>query len=314
MAQVANTFSTSGAVGIREQLADIIYNISPTDVPFMSGIRKGTASNTYFEWQVDSLAAAGPNAQLEGDDVANFDAVAPTNRIGNRTQIFRKDFLISGTLEAVNKAGRKSEIAYQLTKKAKEIKRDMEFALTQNSTAVVGSSTVARQTRGLEGWISTNVLVGAGGSAPAAATNTAGVDGAQRPFTESLLKSALQACYTAGGNPDTLMVGPFNKQVVSTFTGGRTVMNKAEAEKLYAAIDVYVSDYGTLNVVPNRFQRDRVAFVLEMDLWEADYLRSFETVELAKTGDAEKRMLIAEMGLKANQEAASAQIRDLATS
>lgn len=312
MSQVANTFSTYNAVGIREQLSDIIYNISPTDTPFMSGIRKGSASNTLFEWETDALASAANNAQIEGDDVASIDAVAPTARIGNRTQISRKTLIISGTEEVVNKAGRKSELAYQIAKKGKELKRDMEVALTQNTTAVAGSSSTARQTRGLEGWIASNNNLGTGGAAPSPTNNTAPTDGTTRSFTEAMLKDVLQQQFTNGGNPDTLMAGATQRQVISTFTGNSTRFDKGEDKSLTATIDVYVSDFGTLKVVPNRFQRARTVFSLQMDMWQLNYLRSFETTPLAKTGDAEKRMLIVEYGLQSNQEAASGAIRDLA--
>jgi hypothetical protein len=311
MAIVANTLTSYDAIGIREQLDDMIYNIAPTDTPFMSGIKKGKAQNVFFEWQTDTLAAAANNAQLDGDDVASFTAVTPTARIGNRTQISRKVFLISATEQAILKAGRKDEVAYVTALKIKELKRDQETALTQNTTAITGNSTTARQTRGLEGWIATNNSLGVSGVAPNPVTNTAPTDGTQRAFTETLLRAALLSAFTAGGNPDTLMAGPGNRQVLSTFTGNATRFKKAEDSQLNSTISVYISDFGQLNVVPNRFQRNRTAFALQMDMWELMMLRSYDTVELAKTGDADKRMVIVEYGLKSNQEAASAAIRDL---
>lgn len=311
MTIAATTYTTYDTIGIREQLSDIIYNIAPTETPLMSGIKKGKAENVFFEWQTDTLAAAANNAQLDGDDVTSYTAVVPTVRIGNRTQISRKVFAISGTEEAITKAGRKDEIAYQIGLKGKEIKRDMETALTQNTTSITGNTTTARQTRGLEGWVGTNNSLGASGVAPVPSTNTAPTDGTQRAFTESLLKTVHQLIFTAGGNAQTLMVGPSQKQTVSTFTGNATRFDKSEDAKLYAAIDVYVGDFGTIKVIPNRFQRNRTAFLLDMDFWALNYLRSFQTVELAKTGDAEKRMLIVEYGLQSNQEAASGAIRDL---
>jgi len=314
MTIVANTFLTYSAIGIREDLDDIITNISPTDTPFMSGIGSGKADNKYFEWQTDALAAAAANAQLEGDDVGSFTAVTPTTRLGNRCQISRKVGIISGTEQAVKKAGRKDEMAYQIAKRGKELKRDMEYALCQNTTAVTGDSTTASQTRGLEGWIATNNSLGSGGSAPVIATNTAPVDGTQRAFTESLLKTVLQSVFTAGGDPTVLMVGPFNKQQVSTFTGNATRMDKSEDRKVVAAVDVYASDFGELKVIPNRFQRERTAFVLDMDYWEKAVLRPYKTEDLAKTGDADKFMLLSEYGLKSKQEAASGAVRDLTTS
>lgn len=316
MAIVANTFTAYDAIGVREDLSDVIENISPTKTPFMSGIQKGKVTNTFCEWQTDALAAAANNKKEQGYDVAatGHTAVTPTVRVSNRCQLSIKDFIISGTEEATNKAGRKSEIAYQIAKKGEEIKRDMEFALTQNTTAIAASAGTAGQTRGLEGWIETNDSLGAGGASPSVSGNTAPTDGTQRALTESLLKTVLQNVFTQGGDPDTVMVGPFNKQVFSTFNGNATRFDKAESGTVNAYIDVYKSDFGTLKVVPNRFQRERTAFVLEMGKFELCYLRPFQTAELAKTGDAEKRMLLVEYGLKCHQEAASGAVRDLTTS
>ena len=311
MAIVANTFTTYDAIGVREQLDDLIYNIAPTDTPFMSGIGKGKASNVFFEWQTDTLASAANNAQLDGDDVGSFTAVTPTVRIGNRTQISRKTMVVSATEQAILKAGRKDEVAYQVTLKMKELKRDMETALTQNTTSVTGNTTTARQTRGLEGWVATNNSLGAGGAAPAPSTNTAPTDGTQRAFTEAMLKSVAQLVFTAGGDPDMLMVGASQKQVVSTFTGNATRMKDAKDGSLQASISVYTSDFGTFKIAPNRFQRNRTAFLLQTDMWKLMTLRPMQVVDLAKTGDADKKLLVCEYGLMSNQEAASGAVRDL---
>lgn len=196
--------------------------ISPTDTPFYSALKKGKASARFFEWQSDALAAAANNAQLEGDDVASFTAVTPTTRWGNYCQVSTKNFVISDTEEVVDKAGRKSEIAYQKSKKLKELKRDAETGLVQNTTFNAGSTTVARQTRGLAGWI-TQGSVGAGaGVFPVPSTNTAPVAGTPRALSEALVKSAMQAAYTAGGAPTQLLVRPSDKVIVSSFTGNAT--------------------------------------------------------------------------------------------
>lgn len=312
MAIVTNTFTSYDAIGIREQLSDIITNIAPTQTPFLSMCKKGKATNSYFEWQTDTLASAANNAQIEGNDITSYTAVTPTVRMGNRTQISSKNFILSGTEQAVTKAGRKDEIAYQIMLNGKALKRDMETALTQNSTAVTGSTSVARQTRGLEGYVGgTNSNLGASGVAAAPSSNTAATDGTQRTFTESLLKDVWQKCFTAGGDPDVLMVGAAQKQTVSTFTGNATRMDKSEDQKLYAAVSVYVGDFGQVKVIPNRFQRARTAFLLESDRFQVNYLRDFNVEQLAKTGDAEKRLLVVEYGLCSYQEAASGAVRDL---
>lgn len=313
MSSPTNTVQSYNTVGNREDLSDIITRISPTTTPFMSGIGKSKASNTLHEWQTQDLTAAGNNAQIEGDDVSTFNAATPTVRLNNRTQISTKSVVVSDTqTSGMNPAGRKNELAYQISLRSLELKRDIETALTQNSTAVIGSASVGRQTRGLEGWIATNLDLGAGGVAPVYnGGNTAATDGTQRAFTESQLKNVLQLIFTQGGEPDTVMVGPLQKQTFSTFTGGTTKFDKSEDKSLTAAIDVYVSDFGTLKVVPNRFQRSRTAFVLQMDKFKMAMLRPFETKVLGKTGDAEKRLITVEYALEALQEKSSGAVRDL---
>lgn len=311
MSAPTNTLQTYQAVGNREDLTDVIYRIAPTDVPFMSGIGKNKAKNTLHEWQTQDLAAAGNNAQVEGDD-ATADAATPTVRLNNRTQISRKTVIVSGTQgDGMDPAGRKQELAYQISLKGLELKRDMEFALTQNTTTVTGSSTVARQLRGLEGWVATNCDLGAGGAAPNYNTNTAPTDGTQRAFTEAQLKNVIQLAWAQGGKPNVVMLGGTQKQTFSTFQGNSTRFDKGEDRNLTAAIDVYESDFGAIKAVPNRFQRARTAFVLELGRWKVSYLRPMRTTPLAKTGDAEKRMLITEYTLEAGQEKSGGAIRDL---
>lgn len=313
MAIVTNEFLTYDAKGIREDLKDFISNISPKDCPFQNRIGKTKATNTFFEWQVDSLAAASTaNASVEGDDITSFTAVTPTTRIGNRCQISTKNFVISGTMEAVNKAGRNSEVAYQVTKNTMELKRDMEAILTQNQASVTGAAGTARKTGSLEAMITTNENENGDTGGGFSSSNWVVIsDGTQRAFTEALLKDVCQKVFTSGGDPDVLMVGPSQKQVVSGFTGNATRMDQSEDKKLVTAIDVYVSDFGEFRVVPNRFQRNRTAFLLQTDMWQVAYLRPVEISDLAKTGDGRKKLLTVEYGLLSKNEAASGIIRSL---
>jgi hypothetical protein len=311
MAVIANTYLTFSAVGNREDLVDTIYNISPTDTPFQSLIGKVKASAVLHEWQPDTLAAPAANAQLEGDDIGSFGAVTPPSRAQNRCQISYKNVIVSGTQDAVSKAGRKQEIVYQLMKRGKELRRDMEFILTQNQAPAVGGAGTARQLRPLCGWYATNVQRGAGGAS--GTTSAAATDGTPRALTETMVKQAIQSAWTQGGDPDTLMCGPFNKTVISAFTGNSTRMQEAGDKKLVAAIDVYVSDFGTHKVVANKFSRDRDLHVLTSELWALAQLRPIQSVDLAKTGDAEKGMVLAEYTLEARNEAGSAIVADLAT-
>lgn len=319
-----NTFQTFQAKGIREDLANVIYNISPAETPFMSNAGKETVSNTYFEWQVDSLASAvTTNAAVEGDD-ADIAATNPTSRVGNYTQISTKTVSVSGTLEAVDKAGRRSELAYQMAKRSKELKRDMEATATSNQAANAGSASAARKTAGLEAWLRTNTNRGANGANPTLSGTTSGfpnagaTDGTQRTFTETLLKDMVKQVYTNSvSQPPILMVGPANKQQASTFPGiavNRYQITSPQPGAVIGAADVYVSDFGEISVVPNRFQRERTAFGINPEYASIVTLRNFQQIELAKTGDSEKRELLVEWGVKIHNEAAHGVIADLNTS
>lgn len=314
MAIVANTFLTFSAIGNREDLSDTIYNISPIEVPFQSMIGKTKATATLHEWQTDSLAAAAANAQLQGDDVS-FAAAAATARVNNRTQVLRKEVVIAATQEAVNKAGRKSEMVYQLQKRSKELKRDLEFVLCSNQAPVTGNSTTAPQMRPLCGWYATNDSRGVSGAD--GTTSAAATDGTQRAISETILQDVMQNCWVAGGNPTMALCGPKQKRAISAFTGGATKFDKTEDKTLYAVVDVYVSDFGTIKIVPSRFTRgaataaDREVHVLDTDYWALATLRPMQTVDLAKTGDAEKAMIITEVTLESRNEAASGIAADL---
>jgi len=332
MAIVANTFTSHSAKGIRESLADIIANISPEEVPLQSNIGSENVTNTYFEWQTDSLAATSTTPRIDGDDVAAnaYDATTATTRVGNYTHILRRTLIVADNMAAQDLAGRNDELAYQLAKRGKELRRDIEATLTDNNAQEAGNSSTARETAGLGAWIATNDVFATGGTtdgaSPAGNGTDARTDAADTAdathdgrvaFTEAMLKDAMQSAFTAGGQPSILMVGPHNKTVVSTFAGiaaQRYQAPTAAPTTIIGAADVYLSDFGTLNVVANRFQRERDAFLLDPEYASVCYLRPIQQVELAKTGDAEKRMVIAEFGLKVSNEAAHAGVFDLRTS
>lgn len=305
MAAPANTYLTTAAIGNREDLTDIIDRISPSDTPFMSMCGKGKATATLHEFQTQDLAAAANNEQVEGDD-AVAQAAVPTVRLANRTQISSKTASVAGSQEAVDSAGRKSEMAYQMSLKSLELKNDMEVGLTQNAVSAVAP----RRSRGLVGWVGDNVDAGVGYVAPNYVTNVAQTDGAQIAFTEARLKNVLQKIYTAGGNPNVVMMGPLTKQTFSTFTGNQTRMSDSDDKKLVASIDVYVSDFGTLKAVVNRRQRARDVFVLQSDKWKIAYLRSFQSWDLAKTGDADRKQILAEYSLEATNPKANGAVYD----
>ena len=322
-------FQTYQSVGNREDLEDVIYSISPTETPFMTMAARMEASAVLHEWQTDELAAAAANRQIEGDDAAGGTS-APTKRLGNYCQISSKYAVITDTQQAINKAGRSNEMSYQIAKRLGELKRDMEMALTQNQASSAGSASAPRSLASLESWLtftagntnvgnSTSLGTGtaqttpgwtSGGSILAPTDST--VTGA---FNVTALKGVIAACWTAGGNPGVIMVGGNQKQVVSGFAGIATLYREAGATAkgtaIVGAADIYISDFGEHRVVPNRFQRNRTAFVLDMDYWGVAYLRKVSQKEIARTGAAVKRYMDVEFTLVSKNQNSSGKIADL---
>jgi hypothetical protein len=307
MAAPTNTFTSTSAVGNREDLSNIIDRISPTDTPFYSMCAKNEATATLHEWQTQALAAPGDNAAAEGDD-AVATVVTPTVRLSNRTQILTKTVSVSGTQDAVNSAGRAKEMGYQVGLKGLELRNDIEWALTNSSV----SATSPRKLRGLIGWMGDNVNAGAGYVAPNYITNVAQTDGATRAFTEAMVKDVAQKVYAAGGNPDVIMMAPITKQTFSGFTANNTRDVDASDKKIYATVDVYVTDFGPLKAIVNRVQRTRDVFVLQSDKWAVSVLRPMQTTDLAKTGDSIRKQLLVELTLEAKNPKANGLIADIA--
>lgn len=317
MAIPTNTSTTYSAIGIRESLANVIYNIAPLDTPFFSGCSKQSVDNTFFEWQTDTIAAGAANRQLEGDgqDSTSADARENPVRVGNYTQISRYIIQTSGTNEAVDYAGRKSSQAYQLAKKAKRMKRDIEFMLTSNVARNAGATGTARVTAGLPAWIATNYHSLGSGAATGTASSGNGTDTAtdattDNSITEAGIKTVIKEAYESGGDPDMIMCKPDIKQAISDLTQSvsslRTAADKVAPAHVVAAVDVYVSDFGTFRIVPNRNQaRSQDVFILDMDHWAMGVLRDFKTVDLAVTGDSQRQMLLYEAGLMSKNEKSS---------
>jgi hypothetical protein len=320
MALPTNTFATYEAIGNREDLSDVIYRIDPTDTPFMSACEREKASAVNHEWQTQALAAVDTaNAVLEGDD-ATTDAVTPTVRLGNICQISDKVARVTGTQRAVEHAGRDDELAYAEMLKGLELKRDMESILCgTNQAKNAGADATARKTASILSWIKTNTSKGtAGGAADPSTADGAGTrtDGTQRAFTEAQLKTVLSAVWTAGGKPDVIYTGAFNKQQFSTFTGRATQIESTKERKIIATVDAYESDFGRLKVVPNRFQRTRDVLVLQSEMWAVAYLagRKMVSIPLAKTGDSDRRQMLSEYALVSRNEKSSGGVFDLTTS
>ena len=318
MAIITNTFTSFDAKGIREQLSDVISSISPEEVPLQSNVGSVNVSNTYFEWQTDSLNSTDKTARADGDDVGTtYDATTATTRVGNYTHILRRTAIVADNLSDQSLAGRSDEMAMQIAKRGKELRRDFEAVFTDNNQQVAGNTSTPRETAGLGAWIATNDVFGSGGASPTGDGTDARTDGTQAAFTEAMVKSAMQSAYSAGGKPTILMTGPFNKTKVSGFAGiaAQRYMAPSDAPTtIIGAADVYLSDFGSLSCVVNLFQRERDAFLLDPELAEIAVLRPSQTVDLAKTGDATRKMVIGEMGLQVTNEAGHAGVFDLTTS
>jgi hypothetical protein len=324
----SGALQTHQAIGNREDLEDVIYQISPVETPFLTMASRTEANAVNHEWQTDALNAAAANKNVEGDDAANGTST-PTVRLGNYCQISTKYAIVSDTQNAVNKAGRGNEMSYQVAKRLAELKRDMELALTQNQGSSAGSATVARSLASVESWLtfgagaavagnSTSIGTGTAQTTPGFATGTvtAPTDSTVTGASDvTVLKSVIAQCWTAGGNVGIIMVGGTQKQRISGFTGIATLYREAGSTSrgtaIVGAADVYVSDFGEHRVVPNRFQRNRTILLLDMDYWSVAYLRKVSQKEIARTGAATKRFIDVEFTLVARNPQSSGKIADV---
>ncbi len=319
MAVPTNERLTYGAVGIREDLSNIIYNISPMDTPFLNGCGRGSADNTNFEWQTDELKTVAMNTQLEGDDYTSTAASEP-RRLSNYTQISATQVQSSGTAEAVDFAGRKSTQAYQLAKRAKEMKRDMEYMLLQGTAKNIGAAGTARETGAFATWIGTDTastsnvvaastglgITNSGATTYPDGTTNSGTGGANTTTTIALINNVVERIWNLGGTPDTILCNSTVKGTISSSTVGGAVVAAPRGDikgkdsiTAVNAVDVLVTDFGTFKVVPDRFIPATNVDFVDFDLWSIDYLRPFRTETLAKSGDSVKQLLIAEYGLRA---------------
>lgn len=318
MAQPTNTFDSYDAVGIREDLQDVIYDISPEETPFYSSCKKVKAANTYHEWQTDALRSSAANAHIEGDETA-AEARSATNRLGNYTQIFKNAVVVPDSDDGINKAGRAREIAYQTLKIAKEQKLDIEKALFDNNARVAGNSTTARELAGAPCWLTTNTSFGSGGADANGTGSNARTDGTQRAFTQPLFDSVMQSIWEQGGKPNTVYLSAFQMNKALGFVGmnnQRSTIGAAVggSNAVVNAMDVYVTPWGTVKFKPTRENRSRDVFIVQDDMWAVGVLRSTKNVQLAKTGDSTKRQVVTELTLVCKNEKASGLVADLTTS
>jgi hypothetical protein len=321
MAQPSNTFDSYDVKGIREDLENVIYDISPEETPFYSSLKKVKASNTYHEWQTDALRSSAANAHIEGDDTT-AEARTATVRLGNYTQIFKNAVVIPDTDEGLDKAGRAAEMAYQVLKIAKEQKLDIEKALFDNNAYVAGNATTARELAGVPAYLKTNVAnVGSGGAAPTGSVPgaTARTDGTATVFTQADFDTVMQSIWEAGGKPDTVYLSAFQMNKALGFTGmnnQRSTIGAAVGgtNAVVNAVDVYVTPWGTVDFVPTRENRGRDVFIMQSDMFGVGVLRPTKNTELAKTGDSTKRQVLTELTLISKNEKASGAVYDCTTS
>jgi hypothetical protein len=313
MAAVENSFTTYDAQANREDLSDIIYNIDPFDTPMMTAAGRRNVSNVIFDWQTENLPAAALTADVEGFELDRAEST-PTVRETAIAQINHRDATITGTQEASDPAGKRSEMAHQMALVGKALKRDCESIMF--GTAQVqenGNATTARTTRALINWLHTNSTFGALGADPVPSTNTPVTDGTQAAFTEDMLNDTIQLCYENGAEPSLLYVGPYNKRVVSSFVGRASARQMISAKKVVNSVTLYASDFGDFKVLPTRWIRPRDAFLIDPRYFRVAYFRNFTRSKIAKIGDADTNMLVVEYGLQVDNEAAHGVIRDLTT-
>lgn len=337
MAQVTGTtWSNSVATfsmgtNVREDLEDVIWLLDPMDTYALSNFDKVDAQSTFHEWLSDNLAAAAANRQIEGDD-PTYATAAPAERMGNICQISRKEFIVSGTLEVVNKAGRASEVKRLAVKLMKEMKRDAEFALIRNQASSLGGAATARSSAGIESWIEGPTSATAGTAANVVASTTTAATATTPGFsggtvaaptdgtttgalTIGQLNAALQGAWDDGGNPSLLLVSAQNKNVIDQFTGVATRfvdVAKTSQASIIGAANVYVSSFGTHKVVLSRYARNNTVLCLDPEMWAVAFLRRPFVEALAKTGDAEKRELLMEYTLVCRNQFASSKVIGLA--
>lgn len=316
MSVTANTQQTYAQIGRRESLEDFIYDISPMETPFVKGCKRMKAKAVYEEWLTDSLASANKdNAAVEGDTVSN-DATIQTVRIGNYVQLLDKVIAVSSTADAVSTAGRKKELSLQLSKRGREIKRDIEAMALSINASSAGSASTARKSAGVGAWLTTNTSHGSGGSANGFSGGivAAPTDGTNRALTETLFKGVIADCWDAGGDPSKVFCNSSQKQVISGFSGIATLYRESTGTKqatIMGAADVYVSDFGNHTIIPDRFMPTDGIYCIDPEFWAIKTLQPMAVEKLAKDGHANRRMLSTELVLASLNEAASGGVFDL---
>lgn len=327
MAQVAGTTDTYDLVGLAEDVEDVIFNISPTETPALSMFKRTTGTATLHQWQTDSLAAAAKNAYAEGDD-STYSTASPTTLLTNQMQISKKTVMVSGTADAVRKYGRKEEFAYQLAKRGRELKRDIEYGIIRDQASSSGSANFIRQLAGIETMIAGNRILASGntaGTTPGYASGAWGAvtDGTSGNLDETTFLSALDAAWQDGGDPSLIMVNSFQKRKIATFSGATKYagvsVNQNQGGRvsqgvIVGGIDLYISDFGEHKIVLNRYMKANTVLCLDPEYWSTAWLRPIKFEERAKTGDATRGELLCEWTLVGRNPDSSAKVQGLQAS
>lgn len=321
MAQVAGTTDTYDLVGISEDIEDVIFNISPSETPFLNRAKRKTATNTLHQWQTDSLASTAANRHVEGDD-SSYTTATPTTMLSNYCQISKKNAVVSGTADAVKKYGRDAELAYQIAKRGKELKRDIEAAMLGNQASSAGGSTTARSSAGIESMISGNRIVestNTTGTTPGYAGGvwSAPTDGTLATLAETTFLSASEASWTDGGDPSEIYVGPALKRRIagfagaSTFTGVSVNQGRTSQGVIVGGVDLYISDFGEHKIILSRYMRSRTVLCIDPEYVGIAWLRPIRIEDRAKTGDATKKEILCEWTLVVGNPDAHAKVQDV---
>ncbi|REJ67617.1 MAG: hypothetical protein DWQ28_06470 [Proteobacteria bacterium] len=312
-------YKTSSAIGEREDLANVIYRIDPSEVPFFSNVKKETCSSIFTEWQTQELAAASStNYVNEGASISTA-AATPTVRLGNYCQISVKSFATSGTLDAVDTAGREREHQYQKLLKGIELRRDIEKAITD--TDVARSSSDPRKSASLTTWM-TNGSVGASGAFSSGDGTDTLTNGTDRALTLALIEDGMQDAWTDGGNPSMMLCSATNRANFSDLSAsGNLVSNDvnmtAAKEVAYVgSTSVFLTDFGTVNATPSRYMSNDKLFLLDPEFASLCTLngRNFLEKDMGDTGDNQQTMIITEWALKVQAPKAHALVADLSGS
>lgn len=314
MAVPTNTFEYTSQVGIRESLADFISNVDPADTPFYSACKKEKIANKYHEWQTDAFRAPAENKHIDGDDTV-ASTVTATTRVGNRTQIFKEAVAIPDGDESTNKAGRGSEMKYQLMKLGKEVRMDVEFMLFRNNAQVAGASGTAAELGSLGSWIATNTSADGGGADPTGDGTDARTDGSTRALTQAFVDTVMQNIWDSGGRPGSIYLTATQYNVALGFTGmnNQRATIDAKADTVHNTFEIYATPWGRvkLRMTHNDRQRDRDLYILQDDLWCIGVKRPFKTKRLATQGDNEKMQILTEVTLISKNEKGSGGVFDL---